>query len=425
MIVGPSVPFAIIAFPVRPAMLQRLKPPEASTYPPRFMSTAPAPATGMPVYSNKNPFPARHPVNLKITGSASEKDTRHHEISLEGSGLQYRAGDALGLQPTNCLALVNELIGALHATGDEPVPGRDGLPKPFREALLRDYAITFTEKKFVEAAAEHGAAALKELLTAERAEDLKKYLTGKDCCHDYVDILREFPNLHFTPEDFVKLLRKMPPRLYSIASSLMAHPDSVHLTVATVRFTANGRPRKGVASTFLAERWEGDTTAGVFMQSQQKHFSLPPDGNTPIIMVGPGTGVAPFRAFLEEREAQGHKGRNWLFFGEQRRSADFFYEDQFMQWVKAGLLRLDTAFSRDQSEKVYVQHRLTQNAADVWKWLEEGADFFVCGDKHRMATDVDNALHHILETEGGKTTEQAKEYVEGMKKAKRYKRDVY
>jgi len=389
------------------------------------MSTATEPAPAASVYSNKNPFPARHPVNLKITGGGSEKDTRHHEISLEGSGLQYRAGDALGLQPANCPNLVEELIAALRATGDELVPGRDAQPKPLRDALLRDYAITFAEKKFVEATAERGAAPLKELLTAERADDLKKFLTGKDCCHDYVDILREFPDLHFTPDDFVRLLRKMPPRLYSIASSLMAHPDSVHLTVATVRYAANGRPRKGVASTFLAERWDGETTAGVFMQSQQKHFFLPPDGNTPIIMVGPGTGVAPFRAFVEEREAQGHKGKNWLFFGEQRRSEDFFYEDQFMERVKNGFLRLDTAFSRDQSEKIYVQHRLAQNAADVWKWIEEGADFFVCGDKHRMATDVDNALHHIIETQGGKTPEQAKEYVEGMKKAKRYKRDVY
>jgi sulfite reductase (NADPH) flavoprotein alpha-component len=390
------------------------------------MSTASATiGTAPPVYSNKNPFPARHTANLKLTGGASEKDTRHHEISLEGSGLNYVAGDALGLVVTNCRDLVQELIIALGATGDEPVPGRDGNPKPLRDALFADYAITFADKKFVEAVAEKGATPLKELLQGERVEDLKKYLTGKDNCHDYVDILREFPNVRFAPEEFVKLLRKMPPRLYSIASSLKAHPGSVHLTVATVRYTVNGRPRKGVASTFLAERWEGDTTAGVFIQSQQKHFFLPPDGNTPIIMVGPGTGVAPFRAFLEERQAMGHRGRNWLFFGEQRRLQDFFYEDQFMNWVSDGFLRLDTAFSRDQTEKIYVQHRLEQNSKDVWRWLEEGADFFVCGDKNRMATDVDNALHLIIQKEGGKTPEQAKEYVEGMKKAKRYKRDVY
>lgn len=389
------------------------------------MSIASPPAPAAPVYSNKNPFPARHPVNVKLTGADSEKDTRHHEISLEGSGLNYLAGDALGLVVTNCPALVRDVIAALHATGDEPVPGRDGQPKPLRDALFSDYAITFAEKKFVEAAAEKGATQLKELLQPERAEDLKKYLMGKGGCHDYVDILREFANISFTPEEFVKLLRKMPPRLYSIASSLKAHPDSVHLTVATVRYTAHGRERKGVASTFLADRWDGDTTAGVFLQSQQKHFFLPPDGMTPIIMVGPGTGVAPFRAFLEERQAMGHRGRNWLIFGEQRRAQDFFYEDQFTQWVKGEFLRLDTAFSRDQAEKVYVQHRIEQNCKDVWRWLEEGADFFVCGDKTRMATDVDNALHRVIEKEGGRTPEQAKEYVEALKKAKRYKRDVY
>ncbi len=389
------------------------------------MSTAPDSAPAAPVFSNKNPFHARHTANIRLTGSASEKDTRHHEISLAGSGMKYAAGDALGLIPTNCPALVEELIGALRANGDEPVTNRDGLVKPLREALFRDCAITFVEKKFVEAAAEKGATLLKDLLQPERAADLKAYLFGRDQNHDYVDILREFPQLQFTPEEFVKLLRKMPPRLYSIASSLLAHPESVHLTVATVSFTAHSRARKGVASTFLAERWEGDTTAGIFLQSQQKHFFLPADGQTPIIMVGPGTGVAPFRAFLEERQALGHKGRNWLFFGEQRRSEDFFYAEQFTGWVNDGFLRLDTAFSRDQAHKVYVQNRLEQNAKDVWKWLEEGAEFFVCGDKSRMAADVDAALHRIIETEGGKTPDQAKEYVEALKKAKRYKRDVY
>jgi sulfite reductase (NADPH) flavoprotein alpha-component len=386
------------------------------------MSTATAPA---PAYSHKNPFPARHTANYKLTGAGSEKDTRHHEISLEGSGLSYLAGDALGLLPTNCPELVEEVISALHATGDELVPGRDSQPKPLRDALFRDYALTFVEKRFVEACAEKGAALLKELLVPERIEDLRCYLTGRNANHDYVDILREFPNVSFTPEEFVKLLRKLPPRLYSIASSLKAHPDSVHLTVATVRWTAHGRERRGVASTFMADRWEGDTTAGVFLQSQQKHFGLPMDANTPMIMVGPGTGVAPFRAFIEERQALGHGGRNWLFFGEQRRAQDFFYEEQFTGWVKDGFLRLETAFSRDQAEKVYVQHRLRDNAKEIWAWLEEGAEFFVCGDKTRMATDVDNELHRIVETEGGKTPEQAKEYVEALKKAKRYKRDVY
>jgi sulfite reductase (NADPH) flavoprotein alpha-component len=376
-------------------------------------------------YSHKNPFFALHPVNLRLSGAGSEKDTRHHEISLEGSGLTYLPGDALGLVPQNDHLLVEELIQALRATGDETVPGKDGTPKSLRDALLTDYAIHFTEKKFVEAAAQRGAARLAELLAPENADALKVYLHGHNQTRDYVDLLREFPEVAFAPEEFVKLLRKLLPRLYSIASSLKAHPDSVHLTVATVRWSAHGRERKGVASTFLAEGWAGEKRAGLFMQSQQKHFGLPASGDTPMIMVGPGTGVAPFRAFLEEREVLGAKGRNWLFFGEQRRAQDFFYEEQFTGWANSGFLRLDTAFSRDQAHKIYVQDRMRENAEEIWKWLDEGAEFFVCGDKLRMATDVDNELKRIVEVAGGKTAEQAQEYVETMRKTKRYKRDVY
>jgi sulfite reductase (NADPH) flavoprotein alpha-component len=381
--------------------------------------------TTAPAYSHKNPFFALHPVNERLTGAGSEKDTRHHEISLEGSGLTYLPGDALGLVPQNDHRLVEELVEALHATGDESVPGKDGAPKPLREALLRDYAIHLAEKKFVDAAAQKGAEKLAELLQPENSDALRVYLQGRDQTHDYVDILREFPGVNFAPEEFVKLLRKLPPRLYSIASSLKAHPDSVHLTVATVRWNAHGRERKGVASTFLSERWAGDTRAGIFMQSQQKHFGLPASGETPMIMVGPGTGVAPFRAFLEEREVLGAKGRNWLFFGEQRRAQDFFYEEQFGGWAKSGFLRLDTAFSRDQAHKVYVQDKMRENEKEIWQWIDDGAEFFVCGDKLRMATDVDNELKRIIEVAGGKTPEQAQEYVEAMRKTKRYKRDVY
>ena len=386
------------------------------------MSTETAPVSP---YSHKNPFPALHTTNIKITGDASEKDTRHHEISLAGSGLNYIAGDALGLVPTNCPALADELVAALGAKGDEPVTGRDGAPKPLRDALFRDYAITFADKKFLEACIAKGAAELAPLLTPEKADDLKKYLTGRNECHDYVDVLKEFPQVRFAPDEFVKLLRKMPPRLYSIASSLNAHPGEVHLTVANVRYTIRGRERKGVASTFMAERWEGGTTAGVFVQSQQKHFFLPPDKTKSIIMVGPGTGVAPFRAFAEERQISGATGKNWLFFGEQRAAQDFFYREQFTKWMNDGFLRLDTAFSRDQEQKIYVQHRLAERGAEIWAWLQGGADFFVCGDKHKMAADVDAALNKIAEVHGGKTPEQAKEYVEGMRKEKRYKRDVY
>ena len=376
-------------------------------------------------YSFKNPFPARLTANAKLTGAGSEKDTRHLEISLADSGIAYLAGDALGVMPANCPALVEELIAALRARGDEPVPGRDGQPKPLRDALCADYAITFADRKFIEAAAQRGATELQALLAPERADDLRAYLQGKNEAHDYVDVLREFPSVTFTPEEFVKLLGKLKPRLYSIASSLKAHAAEVHLTVATVSYAIRGRQRKGVCSTFLADRWADGTTAGVWAQNQQKHFGLPASGDTPIIMVGPGTGVAPFRAYLEERQALGARGRNWLFFGEQRRGSDFLYEQQFTQWVKDGFLRLDTAFSRDQAEKVYVQHRLAEHAADVWRWLDEGAEFFVCGDKERMAGDVHTELLRIVEKHGGKSPEQAAEYVEELKKTKRYKRDVY
>ena len=388
------------------------------------MSTETAPAA-TPAYSFKHPFAARHAVNYKLTGPGSEKETRHHEISLAGSGISYLAGDALGVMPVNCPDLVEEVITALHATGDEPVTGRDGQPKALRDALLTDYAITFADRKFVEAATQRGVAELQALVLPERADELRKYLQAKNELHDYVDILTEFPQLAFTPEELVKLLGKLKPRLYSIASSQKAHPEEVHLTVVNVNYGIRGRPRKGVCSTFIAERWPVDAPAGVWVQNQQKHFSLPADGNTAAIMVGPGTGVAPFRAFMEERHALGAKGRNWLFFGEQRRASDFFYEPQFTQWEREGFMRLDTAFSRDQAHKVYVQHRLLERAKDLWAWLDDGAEFFVCGDKERMAEDVHQALLKIVETEGAKTPEQALEYVEAMKKTKRYKRDVY
>jgi sulfite reductase (NADPH) flavoprotein alpha-component len=388
------------------------------------MSTeSPSPAA----HSFKNPYPAHRTENLKLTGPGSEKDTRHLEISLGESGIQYLAGDALGVLPTNCPELVEELIAALRLTGDEPVPGRDGQPKSLRDALFTDYAITFADRKFVEAVAQRGAAELQDLLVPEpeRTDELRRYLQGKNEAHDYVEILREYPDITFAPEEFVKLLGKLKPRLYSIASSLKAHPAEVHLTIATVTYTIRGRQRKGVCSTFAADRWNANVTAGVWVQNQQKHFGLPASGDTPIIMIGPGTGVAPFRAYLEERQALGAKGRNWLFFGEQRRASDFLYEDQFTRWEKEGFLRLETAFSRDQSEKIYVQHRLAEHAAEIWAWLEEGADFFVCGDKERMAGDVHTELLRIVEKHGGKTPEQAAEYVEELKKTKRYKRDVY
>jgi len=376
------------------------------------------------LYSRKNPFPAKLVANRKLTLEGSGKETRHFELLLEGSGLIYEPGDSLGLFPSNNPDLVQEIIHELHATGDETVPGNDGTLKRLQEALLRDYQITQPSKQFIHALVERGGdgvSLLRELLSPERKNDLEVYLWGLE----YIDFLVAHRSVRFSPEEFVKLLRKLQPRLYSIASSQRAWPDRVHLTIAIVTYESHGRKRQGVATTFLAERVDDKTRVPVFIHSA-KGFRLPEDGNTPIIMMGPGTGVAPFRAFLQERKAMGAKGKNWLFFGEQHRTSDFLYGDEFGALIEEGVLtRFDTAFSRDQAHKIYVQHRLLENGADIWKWLEEGAHFFVCGDAKRMAKDVDAALLQIVAKEGGKDPGQAAEYVENLKKTKRYKRDVY
>jgi len=386
------------------------------------MSTEPASAT---VYSRKNPFLAPLLANRKLSLEGSEKETRHFELGLEGSGLVYECGDSIGVFPSNDPELVQEILHVLRASGEEQVQGNDGTLKPLRAALMEDYQITQPSRQFIQAVTERGgeaASLLRQLLDPLRRQDLQDYLWGME----YVDFLRGHASIHFTPEEFVKVLRKLQPRLYSIASSQKAHPKSVHLTIAVVRYESHGKQRKGVASTYLAERVGEADRVPVFVH-MAKGFRLPEDGNTPIIMVGPGTGVAPFRAYLQDRKATGARGKNWLFFGEQRMKSDFLYEEEFKAFQSEGLLtRFDTAFSRDQANKVYVQHRMLENAAEIWKWIDqEGAQFFVCGDASRMAKDVDAALLKIVEKEGGKTADDAAGYVEELKKTKRYKRDVY
>jgi sulfite reductase (NADPH) flavoprotein alpha-component len=377
------------------------------------------------LYSRKNPFPALHPVNRKLSGEGSGKDTRHHEVSLAGSGLNYEVGDSLGLFATNDPALVSEIIDALGATGEESVPGSDGAPKSLRAALLSDYIITQPSKEFLKAIVEKAGAALDDLAALVNDPAQKKALEDYLWGLEFIDFLVAHTTVKWGVEEFVKTLRKLQPRLYSIASSLKANPESVHLTVATVRYESHGRARKGVASTFLAERWEGEAKAGVFVHTA-KHFRLPENNDTPIIMVGPGTGVAPFRAYLQDRQATGAKGRNWLFFGEQTRSRDFLYEQELTGMLNDGVLnKLDVAFSRDQAHKIYVQDRMRESGAELWAWLQEGAHFYVCGDGARMAKDVDTELHKIAETHGGKSPEDAAAYVEALKKEKRYKKDVY
>jgi sulfite reductase (NADPH) flavoprotein alpha-component len=382
--------------------------------------TAPAkPAASL--YTRANPFPARLKVNRRLSSEDSEKDTRHFELDLTGWGLSYEVGDSVAVYPTNDSGLVDDILHALGARGDEAVPAGK-TQKPLREALLRDYSITQPTPKFLKALASRTSAPLlSELLAPERKGDLDNYIWGLEV----IDFLVEHPSSKFPPEEFVGLLPKLQPRLYSVASSLRAFPEQVHFIVDVVRYESHGRVRKGVASSFLAER-ASDVPVPVY-PSSAKHFRLPEDPSVPIIMVGPGTGVAPFRAFLQERQATGAKGKNWLFYGAQRERCDYAYGDEFQKLAADGFLtQLDCAWSRDQAHKIYVQHRMLESGAEIWKWIDcDNAQFFVCGDARRMAKDVDAALRKIVQDHGGKTPDQANEYVEKLKTEKRYKRDVY
>jgi sulfite reductase (NADPH) flavoprotein alpha-component len=380
------------------------------------------PADPTSVYSRKNPFPARLGANRKLTAPDSAKDTRHFEVDISGSGLAYEVGDSLGVFPTNNPALVEELLQVLGLGGEEQVLDPNGQSVSLREALSHSYVITEPDKKLLAAIAQKDPTAEKftVMATPEGKADLEAYLRGRDV----IDPLREHPAAKFTAEEFVKVLRKLQPRLYSIASSPKAYPTAVHLTVAVVRYESHGRKREGVCSTFLAERSE-KTPVPVFVHSA-KHFRVPEDPATPVIMVGPGTGIAPFRAFLQERKAAGATGKNWLFFGDQKAASDFLYREELEAHQEEGTLhRLHTAFSRDQAEKVYVQHRMLEQAEELYSWLEQGAFFYVCGDASRMAKDVDAALHKVVEKAGGKSAEEAAAYVEELKKSKRYRKDVY
>jgi sulfite reductase (NADPH) flavoprotein alpha-component len=374
------------------------------------------------LYSRRNPFPAKLSTNRTLTGAGSAKDTRHFEIDLTGSGLAYEVGDSLGVFPTNNPALVEEILGVLGFRGDEPVTDPNGNPLSIREALTRSYVITEKDKKLLAAIAEKDptAAHFAPMVTPEGKAELESYAWGREV----IDPLLAHPAAKFTPEEFVKCLRKLQPRLYSIASSQKAHPDAVHLTVAAVRYESHGRKREGVCSTFLADRAD-NSSVPVFVHTA-KHFRVPEELSAPVIMVGPGTGIAPFMAFLQERKASGATGKNWLFFGDQKSSTDFLYRKELEAWQAEGVLhRLDTAFSRDQPDKIYVQHRMLEAAQELFEWLEQGAYFYICGDASRMAKDVDAALHKVVETAGRKTPEEAAAYVEELKKSKRIRKDVY
>ncbi|MCH7225759.1 sulfite reductase flavoprotein subunit alpha [Haloferula sp. A504] len=371
-------------------------------------------------YSKHRLFPSRILRNFNLNKGGA-RETHHVELSLEGSGLEYEVGDALGLMPANPPEVVDEILANLPFKTDTDVPLPDGTEGPLREALIRSYDIGTINKSIITKwQPRSGSPFLRALVEADDMEAYEEFVWGRDL----IDLVCDHPADFSDGEDFVGVLKRLQPRLYSIASSPNAHPGEVHLCAGIVRYETHGRKRGGICTTYLADRAEGEQP-GVYVHSN-KAFRLPGSGDTPIIMVGPGTGIAPFRAFLEERRISGAKGGNWLLFGNPHRETDFLYEEELTAFQKDGTLqKLDLAWSRDQKDKVYVQHLMLQQGGEMWKWLQDGASFYVCGDASRMAKDVDSALHMIAEKHGGMGAEEAEAFVKQLKKDKRYQRDVY
>lgn len=372
-------------------------------------------------YTKTNPYPARLVINRRLN-SGGAKDTRQFGFSLSDSGITYEAGDALGVWPQNCSELVLEMAQQLKVNLDTPVLV-DARERPLQQALQQDFEICRPSSEALQFIAERsGSAELKKLLQEKHKQELQDWLWGRQL----VDLLHEFP-IQCTAEEWLAVLKRIQPRLYSISSSPKRFADEIHLTVSAVRYTRyqqGKKIRKGVCSTFLADRAE-DVTVPIFVQTN-KNFRVPADGSAPVIMVGPGTGIAPFRGFLQERRARGDTGKNWLFFGEQHEASDFYYRDELEAQVREGhLTRLSLAFSRDQGQKVYVQDRMREAGADIWRWLEEGAYFYVCGDASRMAKDVDNTLRDIIAQHGGFNEVDTVNYMRKLNMQKRYLRDVY
>ncbi len=390
-----------------------------------------------PAYNRQRPFTARVKSVDRLNKDGSEKDIRHVVIDLADSGLTYEPGDAVGVYPINCIEQVDQLLQRLGWKGDALHTAADGSSKTLRERLLLDHALSKVNNTIVGLVASCAInSAEGDHLRMLAEVDDKAFLDSADL----LDVLQACPSSKPTPSELLPQLTALQPRLYSISSSLRMHPGEVHLTIGVVRYQQRERYRKGVCSTFFAERVEAGDQVRVFIQASHG-FRLPTDNQVPIIMVGPGTGIAPFRAFLEERTvarqhfgSSGTPGQNevnscgesWLFFGDQRMSTDFLYEQELQQYQQCAVLtRFCTAFSRDQTEKIYVQTKMKEQGAELWNWLERGAYFYVCGDAKRMAPDVDAALHEIIVQHGGRTPADAKAYLQSMRQAKRYRRDVY
>ncbi|WP_312983424.1 NADPH-dependent assimilatory sulfite reductase flavoprotein subunit [Atlantibacter sp.] len=369
-------------------------------------------------YTKDVPLTASLAVNQKITGRDSEKDVRHLEIDLGDSGLRYQPGDALGVWYQNDPELVDELVGLLWLKGDEPVE-IDGKTLPLREALQWHFELTVNTANIVE-----------NYATLTRAETLQDLMGDKNKLQHYASITPIVDMVRFAPaqldaSQLIGLLRPLTPRLYSIASSQAETENEVHITVGVVRYDVEGRARAGGASSFLADRVEEDGEVRVFIEHND-NFRLPANPETPVIMIGPGTGIAPFRAFMQQRAAEGAGGKNWLFFGNPHFTEDFLYQVEWQSYVKEGLLtRIDLAWSRDQKQKIYVQDKLREQGAELWRWINDGAHIYVCGDANRMAKDVEKTLLDVIAEFGGMDTEAADEYLSELRVERRYQRDVY
>ena len=370
------------------------------------------------IYSQKNPFYATVLEKISLNGRGSEKETIHLELDLEGSNLTYEPGDALGIIGLNKPELVSRVLSQLNFSGEEEVDTANG-KKNLKTALREDYELTILTvlslKKFVELTSSEK---IKKIL--EDKDALAEYLHGRDV----LDLLQE-ESYSFTPQEFISILRKNMPRMYSIASSQEEVDEEVHILVSSVRYEAHGRQKEGVCSTFLADQIEKDDQVKVFIDPNTR-FKLPQDTSKPVIMVGPGTGIAPFRSFIQHRDAQEASGKSWLFFGDRNFHTDFLYQSEWLQYLDEGVLtRLDVAFSRDQKEKVYVQHKMLEHGKELYNWLTEGAHFYVCGDKDYMAKDVDSALLEIVKSHGNLQEEEASEYIKELRLSGRYQVDVY
>ncbi|WP_217581614.1 assimilatory sulfite reductase (NADPH) flavoprotein subunit [Lysinibacillus sp. GbtcB16] len=373
---------------------------------------------GATTYSRKNPFYAEVLENINLNGRGSNKETRHLELSIEGANFQFEPGDSIGIQPENSEPLVDALLGVLQFDPATEVTVLDETVS-LKNALQKKLEITVLSKPVLEkikAYTEHHE--FSSLL--EEPNAWKEYAKGRDL----LDVVEDFAPFTWSAQQFVDILRKIPSRLYSIASSQLANHDEVHLTISKVSYETNGRQRLGVCSGSVAELQIG-ATLPIYVH-KNPNFRLPEQKETPIIMIGAGTGIAPYRAFLEEREELGVEGKAWLIFGDQHFVTDFLYQTDWQRWLASGTLsQMHIAFSRDTDKKVYVQHKLEENAANFYEWLEQGAVIYVCGDEKSMAADVDATIHRIIEQQGQKTSEQAKAFVQELKQQKRYQRDVY